>query len=207
MNKKHIISILITLVILLVLVSRTTEVSNFFGDIGDVASDIIPSNVIRNVSLSLTLDNYDKTEYFANNVNIILNPKLFSAKIGSGSIESSDQITITNYTGSLIIQPNTIIFDGNFQDIEIDKSAIKFQGESIKGNSSFDNLVIENLEINKFSMDNANGKIKIGNTDTTISNEKLIIKNPKGTFYYDQKLRIEGFSSSIEIPDANIVVK
>jgi hypothetical protein len=121
-------------------------------------------------------------------------------------VDSGGQVKIEGFDGTLNVFQRRLGLDGTLSSITLDGSLLSFNGrETLKGQSSFSSLLVDNLTMKKFSMDNAGGSIRIGNTNAALSGDQVLLENVQGRFLFTTGLAIDGITSRIEIPGSGIV--
>ncbi len=209
LNWKVIITVFIVLGFLLVMLTTNPDVSSFFesmkdkffGMFGYVAEDDVP----RNLSFYINVSSYDGIAVNTGRpVNISLDGE-FLADIKNGHVESST-VKITNFKGYCKIEYHKLDLDGRFEKMEIANDSVSFEASTIKSNATFTKLTISNLVLADLDMDSATGSLFIRGAETKLSGQSVKIKNPLGTFEFNNGLKAIGFASRISIPSLDMTI-
>ncbi len=99
-----------------------------------------------------------------------------------------------------------MILDGRFERIEFPDLTIKFEQGTIKSESFFNYLEIENLALKELKLRKVSGSLFVNNIETDITSRDIEITSPIGRFEFNNTLRIDGFADKISIPDAKIFI-
>jgi hypothetical protein len=197
-NWKLIATVIILLGIIAVALSMSPAVSDFFDKVFDRLSGFVPAKEPeRNVSFILTADEYNDLKFTNQNINIILNSDNFSAELSTGNITANKNISIIGTRISGYVSGKNIFFEGDFSRIETEGTLISFNTGSIKSNSTFNTLMIDNLKLDKFDMAMASGTIMFDNVMTTIGYKNISIESPLASFMFNSSLHVEGIASKI----------
>jgi len=196
-NWKLIATVIILLAVIAVALSMHPAMSDFIDKVFKKLYGAAPAKEpVRNVSFILTSDEYNDL-YFSGNINIILDSDSFSAEMSSGNITTSEKITIVGTSISGHVTGKNIFFEGDFSKIETEGTSMSFNAGSIKANSTFNTLRIDNLKLDKFDMARASGTIMLDNAMTTIGYKNLSISYPLASFMFNNSLHVEGIANKI----------
>ena len=206
---KLLVTIIIIFGILLALTSTQPAVKNFFSSIdkkivsgnqqGSEAATITPGNV----EFSLEIE---KTDFSAKtgNVTIGIESKQFSAKIEKSDISTESPIVINGFSGSIAIAEK-VTLDGTLNSFSSGETKIGFDRASLKTESPYDKITIENLGIAEYKT-NATGTLIVKGNEIKV-NSPLTIKSLLGNFVFEgEKIKITGRADKISIPDIGLSV-
>lgn len=221
---KIIVTVIILLGIIAFFISTQTPVQEFFKSIKDSILSFLGYTVVeeRNVSFSITTE-YDSIS-FKDEINITIHPIIFSANTSDMSIETSDIVNM-DFSGSGKIAGRTLVLDGTTNKIEIANSSMTFNKASVKAETTFTKLTIDDLELRELKI--SSGSLFVKGTEIKFSGS-VVIYNPEGRFEFQPidaegvnvdfeegvgvgfeevyKLKAEGFASRISIPESDIVI-
>jgi len=206
---KIIVTVIILLGIIAFFISTQTSVQEFFKFVKENVYSFFGEVVEeRNISFSLVAE-YDNIS-FKDDVNITIHPIIFSANIRDMNIETSDTVNM-DFSGSGKISGRALSLDGTTNKVEIANSSMTFRKASMKSESTFTKLIIDNLELKELKL--RNGSLFIKGTETKFSGQ-IEIYDIKGRFEFSYeegvdvgyKLEIEGLASRISIPEADILI-
>ncbi len=205
-NMKIAATVFITLAILVVFLFTSPQVGGFFQSVKDRTADFLSpaENIERNISFSLSLNEYGDINATAKNVNMFLKADKFSASIKDGTLEAKGNVNILGYIGFVSARKNGIVLDGNFKKIELDDAALSFVQGPIKSSVVFERLAIDNLTLKELSSASG-GLLNVSGTETKFAG-KITVKSPQGSFSFDDGLFINGRAAKISIPEAKISI-
>jgi hypothetical protein len=199
-NWKLIVTVIILLGIVAFFAYTQPSVQGFFVSVKDKIFSFMGRTEERNISFSLVAE-YSNIS-FKDSVNMTIQPVLFSADIRYMNIRTSDTIAM-DFSGSGMIEKNSLRLDGVTNNIEIGNSSIALNEASVVSNCTFNSLVIENLELKELML--TDGFLTVKGTETEFS-DTIEISNLEGRFEFSDKLRIEGLAGRILIPEADMVI-
>ena len=198
---KLILTVIILLGIMAFFISTQAPVQDFFKSIKDKLYSFIGYMAVeeKNISFSLVAE-YDNIQ-FKDDINITIYPIIFSANIRDMDIETSDTVGM-DFSGSGIIVGKSLSLDGITDRVEIANSSMTFKRASVNANSTFTELIIDNLELEELKL--RSGSLFIKGTETNFNS--IDIYNLEGRFEFSDDLKIEGIASRISIPEADMVI-
>ena len=151
LNWKVVVTAIILLGIIAFFISTQNPVQEFFKFVQEKIDSIFGHTVAeeRNISFSLTAE-YGNIS-FEDDVNITINPIIFSADINKMNIETSDTV-IMEFSGSGRISGMNLSLDGITNNIKISNSSMVFNRASLKSEAAFTELTIGKLELKELKL-------------------------------------------------------
>lgn len=199
---KLIVTLMIVFSILLVILGADSSVGKFFGNIFGKIGVENADNAVRNVSFSLSADDYAKISFSSSDARFVIDPKNFSAAIESAAAEAKTRVEISGFRGSGSVDGNSLAIEGSLDRIDLSGTSINYARGSIKASAVFDRIVMENIAVDEIML--SNGTLAVNGNEIKFSD--IVITSPKGRFTFDKGLKIEGIASRISIPSARIVI-
>lgn len=201
-NWKIVATIFITLGILVVFLSSSPQLGNFFGSIKEKISNLLPEqSVDRNVSFTLDTGLVDIGSE-VKDVNIEFRTDNFSARVKDIDVNSHGLVRILGFSGSLSVTKQ-LSLDGSFRKVELEGTTFMLPQGSIKTEPTFETLAIDNLALKELIV--TKGKITVNNVETD-SDSEIRILSPLGRFTFDDRLRVVGKANKISVPAAKIFI-
>ena len=210
MNWKAAATVPILLIIILFAASYSPTLGNLLQGAQDRITDMFGSSPIgdifvedRPVNFVLELEDYGFITTNTGPLDIEITSPNFLIWFDDGIIESNGTVLLKSYHGLVSVNGTQLRLDGSVEALESQKLSLNMKG-SVKTTSTFTRLVIENMKLSEFSVDDATASLTVGDTTTKVIGKSVQVKAPEGKFTFSDGLKIEGAANSISIPDANI---
>ena len=200
MDWKIIATVFTVFAILLIFLSSTPYVSGFFSSIGNR----LALNGQERLLITAEMSSYSHLSLRSRNATIAIDSQNFTARLGSGNINTSRGVVVRGYSGTISIDGNNLALKGELAMLELSGVNIT-QKTSINSQSAFSRLVIENAEAESAAFA-GNGSMTLKNTAMSIVNDTLEIKNLLGKIELAGAAKFSGSASTIRIADAGIKV-
>jgi hypothetical protein len=204
-NWKLIVTVIILLGIIAFFIYTQAPVQDFFKSVSEQLFSFLGHRVVveRNISFSIVTD-YESIS-FKDAVNITMQPVTFSANINNMKIDSRDAVNI-DFSGSGKISGRILSLDGTTDRIEVANSSMAFESASLKSEATFNELTIDNMELNELRI--TSGSLFVKGTEIKFTGP-VVIYNPEGRFEFyvnNSMLKAEGLANRISIPKSGIVI-
>lgn len=211
---RALIAIIVTVVVVVFILQSFPSTRNVISTFTDTVPIEFPDffkseKVTGNITFSLHSNAYIKNiSSDVDGVDVSFRSQEMTLTTGTGGIDGERFVTITGYSGTLILDENNLQLDGGFEKLELPELGIFFSGDDITADITFDDLTIFDFYLDELRLRGISGSLDVRNLEIALTDEDVIIENSQAKYVLkDGETDIEGKAKSVFLPDAEIKIE